>query len=72
MSKRDLLNFDGLSRREFDAILQLAGALKHKQKRGVAHRLLAGKAMALVFEKPSLRTRSTLSLIHISEPTRPY
>jgi ornithine carbamoyltransferase len=62
MSKRDLLNFDGLSRREFDAILQLAGALKRKQKRGIAHRLLAGKAMALVFEKPSLRTRSTFAL----------
>jgi len=62
MSKRDLLNFDGLNRRDFDAILQLAGALKRKQKRGVAHRLLAGKAMALVFEKPSLRTRSTFAV----------
>ena len=59
MGKRDLLNFDGLSRREFDGILQLAAALKRKQKRGIAHRLLAGKSMALVFEKPSLRTRST-------------
>ncbi|MSP40004.1 MAG: ornithine carbamoyltransferase [Deltaproteobacteria bacterium] len=62
MSKRDLLNFDGLSRREFDAILQLAADLKRKQKRGVAHRLLAGKNMALVFEKPSLRTRSTFAV----------
>jgi ornithine carbamoyltransferase len=62
MSKRDLLNFDGLSRREFDGILQLAAALKRKQKRGIAHRLLAGKSMALVFEKPSLRTRSTFAL----------
>jgi ornithine carbamoyltransferase len=62
MSKRDLLNFDGLSRREFDAILQLAGALKRKQKRAIAHRLLAGKTMALVFEKPSLRTRSTFAV----------
>ena len=62
MSKRDLLNFDGLSRREFDGILQLAAELKRKQKRGIAHRLLAGKAMALVFEKPSLRTRSTFAL----------
>jgi ornithine carbamoyltransferase len=62
MSKRDLLNFDGLSRREFDGILRLAAELKGKQKRGIAHRLLAGKAMALVFEKPSLRTRSTFAL----------
>jgi ornithine carbamoyltransferase len=62
MSKRDLLNFDGLGRREFDAILQLADDLKRKQRRGVPHRLLAGKALALVFEKPSLRTRSTFAL----------
>jgi ornithine carbamoyltransferase len=62
MSKRDLLNFDGLSRPEFDGILQLAADLKRKQKRGIAHRLLAGKSMALVFEKPSLRTRSTFAL----------
>lgn len=62
MSKRDLLNFDGLSRREFDGILTLAADLKRKQKRGVAHRLLAGKGLALVFEKPSLRTRATFEV----------
>jgi ornithine carbamoyltransferase len=62
MKKRDLLNFDGMSRREFDGILHLAGELKRKQKRGTAHRLLAGKGMALVFEKPSLRTRSTFAV----------
>ncbi len=59
MSKRDLLNFEGLSRREFDGILGLAASLKRKQKRGIAHRLLAGKSLAMLFEKPSLRTRAT-------------
>ncbi|MGH7816976.1 MAG: ornithine carbamoyltransferase, partial [Candidatus Binatia bacterium] len=62
MSKRDLLNFDGLSRREFDGLLQLAAELKRKQKRGIPHRLLAGKGLALVFEKPSLRTRATFAV----------
>jgi ornithine carbamoyltransferase len=62
MSKRDLLNFDGLSRREFDGILQLADELKRKQKRGIPHRLLAGKGLALVFEKPSLRTRASFAM----------
>ena len=62
MKKRDLLNFDGMSRRDFDGLLQLASELKRKQKRGIAHRLLAGKSMALVFEKPSLRTRSTFAV----------
>jgi len=62
MKKRDLLNFAGMSRREFDRLLQLGAELKRKQKRGTAHRLLAGKSMALVFEKPSLRTRSTFAV----------
>ena len=62
MSKRDLVNFAGLSRREFDAILALAADLKRKQKRGIAHRLLAGKSLALVFQKPSLRTRATFEI----------
>jgi ornithine carbamoyltransferase len=62
MKKRDLLNFDGLGRRDFDGLLRLASELKRKQKRGIAHRLLAGKELALVFEKPSLRTRSTFAV----------
>ncbi len=59
MSRRDLLNFQGLGRREFDGLLDLAARLKRKQKRGIAHRLLAGKSLAMLFEKPSLRTRAT-------------
>jgi ornithine carbamoyltransferase len=62
MSKRDFLSFAGLSRREFDAILTLAGELKRMQRRAIAHRLLAGKGLALVFEKPSLRTRATFEI----------
>ncbi|HEX6768214.1 MAG TPA: ornithine carbamoyltransferase, partial [Candidatus Binatia bacterium] len=62
MKKRHLLNFDGMSRREFDGILRLAGELKQKQQRGISHALLAGKQLAMVFEKPSLRTRSTFAV----------
>jgi ornithine carbamoyltransferase len=62
MEKRHLLNFDGLDRREFDGILQLAAELKRKQKRGIPHRLLSGKGLALVFEKPSLRTRASFAI----------
>ncbi|MGE5216094.1 MAG: ornithine carbamoyltransferase [Chloroflexota bacterium] len=62
MNKRDLLDIEGLSRREFDGILALAAALKRKQKRGAAHRLLAGKSLAMLFEKPSLRTRVTFEV----------
>lgn len=59
MSKRDLLSFDDLSRRDFDDILNLARELKRKQKQGVPHPLLAGKGLGMLFEKPSLRTRVT-------------
>jgi ornithine carbamoyltransferase len=57
MSKRDLLNFADVSREEMQAIFSLAAELKRKQKQGTRQRLLDGKGMALVFEKPSLRTR---------------
>ena len=59
MGKRDLLNFDDWSRGEIEAILGLAQDLKSKQKRGVPHRLLDGKGLGMLFEKPSLRTRVT-------------
>ena len=57
MSKRDLLNFNDVSRDELLAIFRLAAELKRKHKQGIGHDLLRGKGMALVFEKPSLRTR---------------
>src|SRR5207244_7207626 len=57
MNKRDLLNFTDVSRVEMQAIFGLARELKRKQKQGIRHELLRGKGMALVFEKPSLRTR---------------
>src|ERR1044071_1721601 len=62
MSKRDLVNFAGLSRRDLDAILELSRELKRKQRRGVIHHLLVGRTLALVFEKPSLRTRATFEI----------
>jgi ornithine carbamoyltransferase len=57
--KRDLLRLRDLSAKEIEEIFALARALKRQQKRGVPHRRLAGKTLALVFDKPSLRTRVT-------------
>lgn len=62
MKLRHLLNFDGLNRREFENILRLAADLKGKQKCGIPHPLLAGCSLALLFEKPSLRTRATFAV----------
>jgi ornithine carbamoyltransferase len=59
MSKRDLLNFADWSREELESILRLARDLKQKQKQGAMHRLLEGKGLGMLFEKPSLRTRVT-------------
>lgn len=55
--KKDLLTLDELSTVEIEAILVRAGQLKEEQKAGIEHRLLAGKSIALIFEKPSTRTR---------------
>ena len=47
------------SQDEILAILDLADDLKEKQHQGIPHKLIEGKTVALIFEKPSLRTRVT-------------
>jgi len=54
MRGRDLLSIAELSPNEVERILQTALSLKRD---GGGHDLLHGKTLALVFEKPSLRTR---------------
>jgi len=55
--KRDFLNLEPFTRQELDRLFALTRELKEKQKRGVPHRLLEGKGVALIFEKASTRTR---------------
>jgi len=38
-------------------VLRLAAALKREQKQGLPHPRLAGRTLAMIFQKPSLRTR---------------
>lgn len=57
MKKRDLLSLRDVGREEIEEIFSLTRRLKREQKQGRPHRVLAGKTLALVFEKPSLRTR---------------
>lgn len=54
---RDLLSIADLTAEELTAILETAIQLKAETKNGQAHPLLTGQTLALVFEKPSLRTR---------------
>jgi ornithine carbamoyltransferase len=60
--KRDLVRIGDCSPDELRAILDLARRLKQKLRAGTPHPLLAGRTMAMIFEKPSLRTRVTFEV----------
>ncbi|OQY18837.1 MAG: ornithine carbamoyltransferase [Desulfobacteraceae bacterium 4572_35.1] len=55
--KKDFLCLTDWSTAELDAIFTLSAELKQQQKQGVAHPLLAGKTLGMIFEKSSTRTR---------------
>lgn len=61
---KDLLDFSAYGRQEIEALLALAERLKRERYRGED---LKGKVLALLFEKPSLRTRTTLevAMLHL-------
>jgi len=61
-TKRDLLRVSDLTGAEIGAVLDLAARLKSELKAGKAHPLLAGRTLAMIFEKPSLRTRVTFEV----------
>ncbi len=60
--KRDLISIRDLGREEIEEFFALAADLKDRLKRGQAHPLLPGRTLALIFEKPSLRTRVTFEV----------
>ena len=60
--KRDFLALDQLTRAELDEILHISATLKRDLKAGGREPLLAGKTLAMIFEKPSLRTRVTFEV----------
>ncbi|MCE9613749.1 MAG: ornithine carbamoyltransferase [Lentisphaerae bacterium] len=70
MKGRSLLTPYDLSDAEFLALLALAGRLKAKKQSGEQGRLLAGKQVALVFEKLSTRTRCAASVATFDEGGR--
>lgn len=55
---RNFVNDDDLTPDEYRAVLDLAAELKEQRRRGELHdHLLRGKTVALIFQKPSTRTR---------------
>ena len=57
--KRDLVRIADLSKAEIYELFALAARLKADLKAGRKHAWLPGKTLAMIFEKPSLRTRVT-------------
>jgi ornithine carbamoyltransferase len=55
--KRDFLDVTDFTTEEIWQVLRLAADLKRKQKKGRAHPVLKGKTLAMIFQKPSTRTR---------------
>jgi ornithine carbamoyltransferase len=60
--KKDLVSISDFTRPEICRFFALAAELKKKQKKGIVHHLLEGKTLAMIFEKPSLRTRVTFEV----------
>jgi ornithine carbamoyltransferase len=59
LAGRDLISLADFSGPELRTILQRAHQLKDLQRRREPHRWLEGRTLAMIFEKPSLRTRCT-------------
>jgi len=60
--KRDIISIADLSTPEIVAILDVAARLKAERRAGRSSAPLAGKALALLFLKPSLRTRLSFEM----------
>jgi ornithine carbamoyltransferase len=57
--KRDFVSISDFTLAEIDELFQLSRELKEQVKKGKEHHHLEGKVLAMIFEKPSLRTRVT-------------
>ena len=57
--KRDLLTLGDVTRDEMNHLMDVAARLKSDRRNARRHAWLQGKTLAMIFEKPSLRTRVT-------------
>lgn len=68
---RSFLTLKDYSPEEIQGLLDLAAELKAKKKQGIMGKSLAGKNVALIFEKPSTRTRCAFTIGCIDEGGHP-
>jgi ornithine carbamoyltransferase len=62
LAGRDLISVADLSAAELACILDHAAKLKQEHKEGKLHKPLQGKGVALIFQKPSTRTRLSFEM----------
>lgn len=62
MQKRDFVSVNNLSRDEVAEVFQISRDLKDRLVQNERPRLLDNRAVAMIFEKPSLRTRVTFEV----------
>ncbi len=66
MKGKDFLTLSEFTPQDLESVLDVAARLKSKREAGLGSNALRGKSVALVFEKPSLRTRTSFQ-VAISE-----
>lgn len=68
---RSFLTLKDFTPEEIDEFLTLAAELKAKKKQGILGNSLKGKNLALIFEKPSTRTRCSFTIGCVDEGGHP-
>lgn len=62
LTGRSFLKLKDFSTEEINYLIDLAADLKEKKKAGIPHRYMEGQNIALLFEKPSTRTRCAFTV----------
>lgn len=68
---RHFLTLRGFSSEEIQYLLDLSSSLKLKKRAGIRGNTLEGKSVALLFEKPSTRTRCAFTVACVDEGGHP-
>ena len=68
---RSFLTLKDFTAEEIEYLLDLAAKLKADKKKGITGNSLKGKNIALIFEKPSTRTRCSFTIGCIDEGGHP-
>lgn len=68
---RSFLTLKDFTPEEIEYLITLAGELKAKKKKGILGSSLKGKNIALIFEKPSTRTRCAFTVGCVDEGAHP-